>query len=137
VERQTPIPAGQPSPPPPRTDLHGLSEARWTVAKRRYQVIEARIGAKEAREAAAIHRGPFQGAEFPLAIVQIDHTPLGIILVDETARMPIGRPWLTLAIDVFSRMVTGYDLTFDPPGRHQQREARTVPAVLRAPSLRG
>ena len=81
-----------------------------------YERIKARIGAKEAREAAAIHRGPFVGAEYPLAIVQIDHTPLDIILVDEIARMPIGRPWLTLAIDVYSRMVMGYYLTFDPPG---------------------
>jgi transposase InsO family protein len=78
--------------------------------------IKARIGAKEAREAATIHRGPFEEAEYPLAIVQIDHTPLDIILVDEAARLPIGRPWLTLAIDVYSRMVVGYCLTFDPPG---------------------
>lgn len=81
-----------------------------------YNRIKARIGAKEAREAAAIHRGPFVCAEYPLAIVQIDHTPLDIILVDEIARMPIGRPWLTLTIDVYSRMVLGYYLTFDPPG---------------------
>ena len=81
-----------------------------------YDRIKARIGAKEAREAATIHRGPFEGAEYPLAIVQIDHTPLDIILVDETARLPVGRPWLTLAIDVYSRMVMGYYLTFDPPG---------------------
>jgi putative transposase len=78
--------------------------------------IKARIGAKEAREAATIHRGPFEEAEYPLAIVQIDHTPLDIILVDEAARLPIGRPWLTLAIDVYSRMVVGYCLTFDPTG---------------------
>lgn len=81
-----------------------------------YEKIKARIGAKEAREASHIHRGPFQGAEYPLSIVQIDHTPLDIILVDETTRMPLGRPWLTLAIDVYSRMVVGYYLTFDPPG---------------------
>ena len=81
-----------------------------------YDRIKARFGPKEAREAAEIHRGPFEGAEYPFCIVQIDHTPLDIILVDEAARMPIGRPWLTLAIDVYSRMVAGYYLTFDPPG---------------------
>lgn len=81
-----------------------------------YDRIKARIGAKEAREAAAIHRGPYEGAEFPFAIVQVDHTPLDIILVDEATRLPIGRPWLTLAIDVYSRMVLGYYLSFDPPG---------------------
>lgn len=59
--------------------------------------------------------GHFPHADYPLAVVQIDHTPLDIILVDDTYRQPIGRPWLTLAIDVYSRMVTGYYLSFDPP----------------------
>lgn len=57
----------------------------------------------------------FPNADYPLAVVQIDHTPVDIILVDDVHRKPIGRPWITLAIDVFSRMVTGYYLAFDPP----------------------
>jgi putative transposase len=59
--------------------------------------------------------GSFPNANFPLAVVQIDHTPADIILVDDVHRKPIGRPWITLAIDVYSRMVTGYYLSFDPP----------------------
>lgn len=59
--------------------------------------------------------GRFPGADYPLATIQIDHTPLDIILVDDSHRKPIGRLWLTLAIDVFSRMVAGYYLSFDPP----------------------
>lgn len=59
--------------------------------------------------------GSFPNADFPLAVVQIDHTPADIILVDDLYRKPIGRPWITLAIDVNSRMVTGYYLSFDPP----------------------
>lgn len=57
----------------------------------------------------------FPNADFPLAVVQIDHTPADIILVDDIYRKPIGRPWITLAMDVHSRMVTGYYLSFDPP----------------------
>lgn len=60
-------------------------------------------------------RGHFPGADWPLAYVQIDHTPLDIILVDDVKRLPIGRPYITLAIDVFSRMVTGFYLSYDPP----------------------
>ncbi len=30
-------------------------------------------------------------------------------------RQPIGRPYLTLAIDVFSRVVVGYYLSLDAP----------------------
>lgn len=59
--------------------------------------------------------GRFPNADYPLAVIQIDHTPADIILVDDIYRKPIGRPWITLAIDVYSRMVAGYYLSFDPP----------------------
>ncbi|RMH11366.1 MAG: transposase [Gammaproteobacteria bacterium] len=59
--------------------------------------------------------GQFPGADYPLAVVQIDHTPLDIIVVDDIHRKPIGRPWLSLAMDIFSRVVTGYYLSFDAP----------------------
>lgn len=59
--------------------------------------------------------GKFPNADYPLAVVQIDHTPVDLILVDDIYRKPIGKPWITLAIDVYSRMVVGYYLSFDPP----------------------
>lgn len=59
--------------------------------------------------------GQFPHADYPLSVVQIDHTPADILLVDDVYRMPIGRPWITLAIDVYSRMVAGYYLSFDAP----------------------
>ena len=59
--------------------------------------------------------GHFPGADHPLAVVQIDHTPADIILVDDEHRMPVGRPYITLATDVYSRVITGYYLSFDPP----------------------
>lgn len=57
----------------------------------------------------------FPGADYPLSFVQIDHTKLDIILVDEEYRQPLGRPWITLAIDVYSRVITGYYLSLDAP----------------------
>lgn len=77
---------------------------------------KAREGNKAARDAYAPIKGHFPGAEFPLSVVQVDHTPVDIILVDDIHRQPIGRPWLTLLIDVFSRMVLGFYISFDPPG---------------------
>ncbi|HEC1609946.1 Mu transposase C-terminal domain-containing protein [Pseudomonas aeruginosa] len=59
--------------------------------------------------------GTFPGADYPLAIVQIDHTPVDLIIVDDRHRKPIGRLWLTLAIDVHSRMITGYYLALEEP----------------------
>jgi putative transposase len=60
-------------------------------------------------------RGTIETATHPFALVQIDHTPADIIVVDEVHRRPIGRPYVTLAIDVFSRMVAGLYISMDPP----------------------
>lgn len=71
--------------------------------------------ADKARDKYSPAAGKFPNAEYPLSVVQIDHTEVDIILVDDIYRKPIGRPWLTLAIDVFSRIITGYHLSFDHP----------------------
>jgi putative transposase len=47
--------------------------------------------------------------------VQIDHTVIDLIVVDERDRQPIGRPYLTLAIDVFTRCVVGMVVTLEAP----------------------
>jgi transposase InsO family protein len=54
-------------------------------------------------------------AEAPLDWVQIDHTPVDVIVVDPIDRMPIGRPYLTVAIDVFSRCIAGFHLSLEAP----------------------
>lgn len=59
--------------------------------------------------------GQFPQVNYPLAVVQIDHTPVDIILVDDKYRKPIGRPYITLAIDIYSRMITGYYISLDAP----------------------
>ena len=50
-----------------------------------------------------------------LSIVQIDHTLADVMLVDPIERRPIGRPWLTLALDVHTRMVLGMLLSLEAP----------------------
>jgi putative transposase len=52
---------------------------------------------------------------YPLAVLQMDHTPVDVIVVDAVHRQPIGRPYLTLAIDVFSRCIAGFSLSLDAP----------------------
>jgi putative transposase len=54
-------------------------------------------------------------AKAPLDVVQIDHTPVDLILVDPIERRPIGRPWVTVAIDVFSRCIAGFLVTLEAP----------------------
>ena len=82
---------------------------RRTVALRR----------KDAKGVKATKAVPGQYvASRPLEVVQIDHTEVDVFLVDETTRQTMDkRPWLTLAIDVFTRMVVGFHLSMDKPSR--------------------
>lgn len=59
--------------------------------------------------------GPTVTAKAPLDMVQIDHTPVDLILVDPIERRPIGRPWVTVAIDLFSRCIAGFHVTLEAP----------------------
>lgn len=78
--------------------------------------IERRRRGRNAALARRPIRGSFPGAEYVNAVWQIDHTEVDIVLVDERDRIPIGRPWITLVIDVSSRAVPGWYVSFDPPG---------------------
>ncbi|MGE3759072.1 MAG: Mu transposase C-terminal domain-containing protein [Pseudobdellovibrionaceae bacterium] len=56
---------------------------------------------------------------------EVDHTQLDIELVSERSGINLGRPWLTLLFDDYSRRALGYYLTFDSPSY------RSLMAVLR------
>lgn len=51
----------------------------------------------------------------PLEWVQMDHTQVDIILVDDYQRRPLGRPWLTVIIDKYTRIILGYYLGLHAP----------------------
>lgn len=76
--------------------------------------VSQRYGADAAKKFSRI-KGSFPGADYALSVVQFDHTPGNIILVDDVDRLPIGRPWVTLGICVYTRMVTGYYISFEAP----------------------
>lgn len=79
------------------------------------KLLTKRYSAKYARNKLKAVPGTFPGADFPNAVVQIDHTPVDVIVVDKTHRLPIGRPYLTLALDVCTKMVSGFCMSLDPP----------------------
>ncbi len=57
--------------------------------------------------------GSFPDVKMPLDVIQIDHTKVDVILVDEETRQAIGRPFITVAIDVYSRMVYGFYISLE------------------------
>jgi len=78
------------------------------------EVLRRRKGAAHARDKLGMIVGGLTEDE-PLGLVQIDHTLADVIVVSETDRGPLGRPWLTLAIDVATRMVAGFYLSLEAP----------------------
>jgi putative transposase len=105
-----------------QTDCHQAgfrAPDRKTILRRvamldQRMVMASRYGSKAAREKhAPVRKAPLITTAFEQ--LQIDHTPIDLIVVDEQNRQPLGRPWLTLAIDVASRMVCGFYLSMMPP----------------------
>ena len=99
----------------------GLQPPNWRTIKRRLLEIDLRTRAKRRSDTAVLKAteatpGSYTAAR-PLEVVQIDHTKVDVIVVDEETGEPRGRPWLTLAMDVFTRMVTGFYLSMDAPSR--------------------
>lgn len=102
---------------PPQEQLKMVGKAtvyRWLRDLHQYLVAKARLG-KEAGE-----------KEFRVALkqlkvrrilerVEIDHTPVDLIVIDKATKLPLGRPWLTMAIDRFSRMIMGFYISFHAP----------------------
>jgi putative transposase len=99
----------------------GLKPPGNETVRRRLKAVDPvsiaarRQGRKAARDQYGAAKEPFAPSTRPLGLVQIDHTRVDLIVVDEAYREPIGRPWLTLAIDVFSRIVVGCYVTLEAP----------------------
>lgn len=67
------------------------------------------------------------GAHMPpervLELVEIDHTPLDVILLDDKLHIPLGRPYLTALIDKYSHCITGFYIGFEGPSFNSVRKA--------------
>ncbi len=98
----------------------GLKEVTATTVQRRIDslpadlVLKRREGAKAARDAVGPHTCRYE-VEYPLDVIQIDHTLADVIVLDDIHRQPIGRPWLTLAVDIRTRMIFGFHATLRAP----------------------
>jgi len=98
----------------------GLTPPSWKAVRARvesvdrYKLVSRRQGAKAARDRLRPVTQEYR-AEHALQVIQIDHTRVDLFVVDAVHRQPIQRPWLTLAIDVASRMVAGFYLSLEAP----------------------
>ena len=100
--------------------LRGLKAPCWQSLRARIDRLDPAEVAR-AREGPEVVRDQFRpvpgqyAADCAFDVVQIDHTLVDVIVVDRAFRQPLQRPWLTLAIDIASRMVAGFYLMLEPP----------------------
>jgi len=79
------------------------------------KALKSRHGYKASKDKYTNHENEYKEGTYPLDVIQIDHTPLDIIVVDEVNREPLKRPFITVAIDVYSRMIAGFYVSLNNP----------------------
>lgn len=79
------------------------------------EIVASRQGRKTARYRHRPLSGKTPETSYPLERVQIDHTMVDIVVVDEVHLEPLRRPFITIAIDEFSRAILGFYLSLESP----------------------
>jgi putative transposase len=83
------------------------------IAKRgAWALLAKREGRSEAERLLRV-TGSGPPGEYPLGEVEADHTLVDTIVVENG--VVLGRPWLTVLIDRYSRMILGFSISFTPP----------------------
>ncbi|WP_238532681.1 Mu transposase C-terminal domain-containing protein [Novosphingobium pentaromativorans] len=77
------------------------------------QRAKSSMGSKQ-RSAHEPHPGEYR-SEGLLDLVQMDHTRADVILVDSTHREELARPWITLLVEVWTRGILGFYVSFGDP----------------------
>lgn len=99
---------------------NGIRAPSWKAVNARVQqadqkaVYQDREGTKAARQAFEPVVQEYI-ADYAFQVVQVDHTLVDLFIVDTIHRRPLQRPWLTLAIDIASRMVAGFHVSLESP----------------------
>ncbi|NVD45102.1 integrase catalytic domain-containing protein [Qipengyuania atrilutea] len=119
----------------PRKPLKVLDERTIRRACHALESSEtlARRIAKQAAEQDWLGAGKPLTADFVMQRVIIDHTWINVHVVCPKLEMVLGRPWLTLVIDVKSRAIVGYVITFTDPSIWTLGEALRRMALPKRP----
>jgi len=104
---------------PPRSSF------QWYV----YQnTTHSELGKKRGKKYFKSHFTPslasFQGANIPMQILQLDNTCFDVFPVDSEKRESLGTPYMTAAIDCYTRVITGFSVSLFPSS------SRTILEVL-------
>lgn len=78
------------------------------------EAYKAKEGAEAAKEKYESRRGKVK-LDAPLAMVQMDHTLVDEMILANNRLDVIGRPWLTVLIDIYTRVILGYYISLHVP----------------------
>jgi putative transposase len=92
----------------------GMTVRRYIAKLDPFLVDVARLGKHAANKKHRVAAGVLQVNQI-LERWEIDHTLLDVLLVDEETGLVIGRPYLTIVLDRYSRMIMGYLLHLSAP----------------------
>lgn len=80
-----------------------------------YETVKNKYGVQAAEDQFKGNKHPIEATQL-LDVVMIDSTILDAwCCLDDETMLPLGRPTLTIAIDVFTRMILAVIVTFEPP----------------------
>ncbi|MBV6659808.1 DDE-type integrase/transposase/recombinase [Pseudomonas yamanorum] len=113
--------------------------AKQTVINRikirsEYELLKLKEGAKKANDKFQ-PRVKKNRALKPLDKTEMDHCLIDCIIVDEITRKPLCRPWVTLIIDLYSRVVLGFYLSVHAPSSYSVSMAVTNATFPKDPWL--
>lgn len=93
---------------------HENTVRRRFLGRSRRKIMEITEGKEKSRHVTRPLRGKHE-VKLPLEEIQVDESPLDVMIVDEKYRQPIGRAFGTFATDVMSRVVYGFYLSLEHP----------------------
>ena len=80
-----------------------------------HQRAKRKFGSRYAKVEYDAHPGTTPEVFAPLERIQIDHTLVDVVVTDSENRFPLGRPWITVAIDEYTKAILGFYLSFEHP----------------------
>lgn len=107
----------------PQLERPSLETLRQDIRRSEcYETYAAKFGEKLAKKRFKANGKGLTAARF-LQLGCMDHTLLDqIAVIDADYMLPVGRPWLTVIIDVRTRCVVAFVLSYEPPSLYQALE---------------
>lgn len=99
------------------------------------RTLAAKTMGSKSRSAHELHAGQYESGGL-LDVVQMDHTKGDVILVDRVHRLELGRPWITLLIDIWTRCILGFYVSFGDPSIYRCGRAVANAILPKEPLLR-